>query len=171
MDNLRERALEAYRAKRLDEAARLFEAARAAETDPATAAELGNNLSVAYLQAGRPQEALEAVRGTPELFRQLGDRRREAQAAGNLAAALEATGDLSGAEAAYREAADLFGPLDDAESLRYTLNALAQVQLRLGRPLEAATTLQAGSQAAPARGLRGRLLKQLLRLPSRLLRL
>ncbi len=162
--------MEAYQKGRLDEAIQLFGSARAAETDPAKAAELANNLSVAYLKAGRSQEALSIVRGTPELFSRLGDGQRMAQATGNLAAALEACGDLPAAETAYEQAAELFRSQDDAEALRYTLNALAQLQLRQHRPLEAANTLQAGALASPPRGLRGRLLKQLLQLPSRLLR-
>jgi len=168
--SLGSQAIEAYQQGRLEESIRLFEAAHASEADPALAAELANNLSVAYLKAGRSQEALTIVRGTAEVFSKLGDEQRAAQATGNLAAALEACGDLAEAEAAYQQAADLFQALGDSESLRYTLNALAQLQLRQHRPLEAANTLQAGAQASPPRGLRGRLLKQLLRLPSRLLR-
>jgi len=163
-------AIEAYQQGRLDESIRLFEAAHASETDPALAAELANNLSVAYLKAGRPQQALTIVRGTADVFSKLGDRQRAAQATGNLAAALDACGDLAAAEAAYQQAAEMFRELGDSESLRYTLNALAQLQLRQNRPLEAANTLQAGTLASPPRGLRGRILKHLLQLPSRLFR-
>ena len=168
--SLGSQALEAYQQGRLDESIQLFEAAHASETDPALAAELANNLSVAYLKAGRPQQALSIVRGTTEVFSRLGDDHRAAQATGNLAAALDSCGDLVPAEAAYQQAAEMFRGLGEAEALRYTLNALAQLQLRQNRPLEAANTLQAGTLASPPRGLRGRLLKQLLRLPSRLLR-
>ncbi|MGH2620857.1 MAG: tetratricopeptide repeat protein [Anaerolineales bacterium] len=168
--SLLSRALEAYQQGRLDEAIQLFEAAHASETDPAQAAELANNLSVAYLKAGLSQQALTIVRGTAEVFSKLGDSQRAAQATGNLAAALDSCGDFAHAEAAYQQAAEMFRGMGESESLRYTLNALAQLQLRQHRPLEAANTLQAGAQASPPRGLRGRLLKQLLRLPSRLLR-
>ena len=168
--SLASQGIEAYQAGRLEESIQLFEAAHASEADPALAAELANNLSVAYLKAGRSQQALAIVRGTAEIFSKLGDSHRAAQATGNLAAALDSCGDLAAAEASYQQAAELFRQLDEAESLRYTLNALAQLQLRQNRPLEAANTLQAGTLASPPRGLRGRLLKQLLRLPSRLLR-
>ena len=163
-------ALEAYQQGRLEDAIRLFESAHVLEVDPARRAELANNLSVSYLKSGRSQEALSIVRGTGDLFSKLGDDQRAAQATGNLAAALEATGNLPAAETAYQQAAESFRALGDQDSLGYTLNALAQVQLRQHRPLEAANTLQAGTLASPPRGLRGRLLKQLLRLPSRLLR-
>jgi len=168
--SLGSQAIEAYRQGRLDEAIQLFEAAHASETDPALAAELANNLSVVYLKAGHSQKALSIVRGTAEVFSKLGDDQRASLATGNLAAALDACGDRDAAEAAYQQAAEMFRVLGAAESLRFTLNALAQLQLRQNRPLEAANTLQAGTLASPPRGLRGRLLKQLLRLPSRLLR-
>ena len=163
-------AIEAYQQGKLEEAIQLFEAAHASETDPAQAAELANNLSVAYLKAGRSQQALSIVRGTAEVFLKLGDAQRAAQATGNLAAALDSCGELAAAEAAYQQAAEMFRVLGESESLRYTLNALGQLQLRQHRPLEAVSTLQAGAEASPPRGLRARLLKQLLRLPSRLLR-
>lgn len=168
--SLGSQAIGAYQQGRLEESIQLFEAAHASETDPALAAELANNLSVAYLKAGRSQQALSIVRGTAEVFSKLGDDQRAAQATGNLAAALDSCGDFPAAEAAYQEAAEMFQALGEAESLRYTLNALAQLQLRQLRPLEAANTLQAGALASPPRGLRGRLIKQLLRLPFRLLR-
>ena len=160
----------AYKQGRLEEAIRLFESARDSELDRAKAAELANSLSVVLLKAGRSAEALLAVQGTAEVFSALGDATRSAQAKGNLAAALEACGDLLAAEASYREAAEQFEKLGEHEARLHTLNALAQLQLRQNRPLEAATTFQAGYSASPARGLRGRLLKQLLKLPSRLLR-
>lgn len=128
---------------------------------------MANSLSVALLQAGRPQEALQAVQGTVEVFAELGDQQREAMATGNLAAALEACGELPSAETHYRQAADLFRKFGDEEAERHTLAALSQLQLRQRRPLEAAATMGA---ARADRSLRGRLLSWLLRLQSKLLR-
>lgn len=188
---LEAQALAAYKQGRLEEAIRLFESARDSESDQAKAAELANSLSVVLLKAGRAEEALQAVQGTAETFFALGNLNRSAQAKGNLAAALEACGDLVAAEAAYREAAEQLEKLGEHEARRHTLNALAQLQMHQNRPFEAATTLQAGYADSPARGpfgsdhtsassvepggpfgfaqggLRGWLLKQLLKLSSR----
>lgn len=163
-------ALAAYADGELEQAIDGFERARQSyeqHSDSAKAAEMANSLSVALLQAGRPQEALRAVQGTAQVFAALGDERRQAVATGNLAAALEACGELHAAENSYRQAAELFHKADDDESHRHTLAALSQLQLKQRRPLEAAATM---SGARADRSLRGRLLAWLVRLQSKLLR-
>lgn len=166
---LEQQALAAYAEGRLQQAIDNFEQARQAYQagDPAKAAEMANSLSVVLLQSGRPQDALAAVQGTPALFAELNDAQRQAVATGNLAAALEACGQLAQAEQHYKEAAELFGAAGDEDSRRHTLAALSQLQLKQRRPLEAAATMSAGSTD---RSLRGRVLGWLLRLQSKLLR-
>ena len=165
---LEERALAAYQADRFDEAIELFESARAASNDPLKSAELANSQSVILLKQGRRAEALEVVRGTSQVFREAGDVSRQARATGNLAAALEACGDLDEAEAAYGEAVNLFDLSGDDEERMITLTALSQLQLRQRKPFEAAATLQSGSTRAS--GIRARIIQFLWRIPSRLLR-
>lgn len=167
---LEQRAMAAYEADRYDEAIDLFQSAREATDEPLKAAELSNSLSVILIRQNRNAEALEAVRGTPLVFEQAGDVGRQARATGNLAAALEACGELDEAEAAYRMAAELFETSKDDEERMLTLNALSQLQLRRHRPFEAAATLQAGVPGGRVSGFRARLMQFLLRLPSRLLR-
>ncbi|MEE9217158.1 MAG: hypothetical protein V3U32_06945 [Anaerolineales bacterium] len=167
---LEQRALAAYEANRYDEAIDLFRSARTATEDPSKSAELANSLSVILLKEGRNTEALDVVRGTPQLFEAEGDVGRQARATGNLAAALEACGELEQAERAYREAADLLETTGDEEERMLTLNALSQLQLRQRRPFDAAATLQAGVSSGRVSGFRTRLIQFLLRLPSRLLR-
>ena len=160
----------AYEADRYDEAIDLFNSARTATDDPLKSAELANSLSVILLKEGRNREALDVVRGTPQMFEIEGDIGRQARATGNLAAALEACGEFEEAERAYREAVDLLETTGDEEERMLTLNALSQLQLRRRRPFDAAATLQAGVPSGRASGFRTRLIQFLLRLPSRLLR-
>lgn len=160
----------AYEADRYDEAIDLFNSARTATDDPLKSAELANSLSVILLKEGRNTEALDVVRGTPQMFEIEGDIGRQARATGNLAAALEACGEFEEAERAYREAVDLLETTGDEEERMLTLNALSQLQLRQRRPFDAAATLQAGVPTGRASGFRTRLIQFLLRLPSRLLR-
>lgn len=167
---LEQAALAAYEADRYDEAIDLFRSAYEAADDPLKAAELANSLSVILLKQGRSAEALDVVRGTPQVFEAGGDIGRQARATGNMAAALEACGDLKEAEDAYREAADLLGTTGDDEERMLTLNALSQLQLRQRRPFDAAATLQGGVPTGRTSGIRARLIQFLLRLPSRLLR-
>jgi tetratricopeptide (TPR) repeat protein len=167
---LEQRAMAAYEADRFDEAIDLFSSARTATDDPSKSAELANSLSVILLKQGRNTEALEVVRGTSQVFEEAGDIGRQARATGNLAAALEACGELDEAEKAYRSAADLLELSGDDEERMLTLNALSQLQLRQRRPFDAAATLQAGVPSSRTSGFRARLIQFLLRLPSRLLR-
>jgi tetratricopeptide (TPR) repeat protein len=165
-------ALNAFRESRLDEAIKTFTAARQAylaEGNELKAAEMASSLSVVLLKAERPDEALEAARGTPEIFIQSGEETLAAQALGNLGSALEACEDLAGAENAYRQAAELFESLGDTEHHRYTMQSLSQLQLRLGRPLEALSTMQHSLDTQSRPGVRDRLLRYLLKLPNRLL--
>jgi tetratricopeptide (TPR) repeat protein len=162
-----EEALAAFRRGALTEAIAGFTAAREAYSsleDPLKAAEMANNLSVTLLQAGRPGDALAAVSRTPEVFLQAGDEPRAAQAFGNLASAQDAS-HIRGAAESYRRAAELFRRLGDRESLSLIQRNLSAMQLREGKPLEAVVSMQQAIEGAPARGLRGRFLRWLLRLP------
>ncbi len=169
---LAETALRDFRQGRFAAAAQGFEAARAGfelAGDVGGAAEAANSLCVALLQARRPADALQAVQGTPEVFDSVGDRKRAAQALGNLASALEATGDLAAAEHAYQQALQRFTDLHDHDTMATLLASISQLQLKRGRPLDALTSMQAGLEQKPRRGLRDRWLRRLLGLPSRLL--
>jgi tetratricopeptide (TPR) repeat protein len=98
---LKEHGLALYRAERYADAAEKFaEAARACEAagDRGAAAEMRNNQCVAHMAVSQWDAALAAVEGTPEMFRALGDRMREAQAVANLAAAHDGAGHVEQAE-------------------------------------------------------------------------
>ena len=58
--------------------------------DELNAAEMRNNLSVALLQGGKAQQAYAALKGSEEVFAKAGDKKRQAMALGNQAAAREA---------------------------------------------------------------------------------
>jgi tetratricopeptide (TPR) repeat protein len=162
-----ELALAAFRRGLLPEAIEGFAAARsgyAATDSPLKAAEMANNLAVALLQAGRASEAVAAARGTPEVFLQAGDDLRAAQAYGNLGSALEAARDAAAADS-YRRAADLFRRLGERDSLALVQRSLSSLQLRAGRPLAALASMREAAEGTPTRGVRGRFLRWLLRLP------
>ena len=171
-ESLAQRALQDFRQGRFADAAEGFHAVQQiyeAAQNLTAAAEAANNRSVALLHAGQPPEARRAVVGTAETFDRAGDGARAAQAIGNLATADEACGDLAAAERGYQDAARRFAGLGDAENQAAVLASLSQLQLKRGRPLEALSTMQAGIESKPHRGLRERWLGRLLDLPGRLL--
>jgi tetratricopeptide (TPR) repeat protein len=165
-------AAAAYRRGRWDAAALAFSRARQAYLERGQAlkaAEAANNLSVTLLQAGKPEQALEAVRGTPEAFLSASETRLAAQAYGNLGAALEACGRLNEAEAAYRRSIDLLDESGDVQGRAMCLQSLSRVLLRQGKPIEALGSMQSGLEAEARPSLTKRLLRRLLRLPGRVL--
>lgn len=129
------------------------------------AAEMDNNRSVALLQAGQAEAALQAVVGTVEIFAAAGDHRRQAMALGNRAAALSKLNRLPEAIADYQQAADLFKQIGEHELRAPVLQALSMLQLRSGRQVESLVTMNAGLNEFEKPKPRQRFLKKLLDLP------
>ena len=171
-EKLSREALDAYQRGAYEDAVHGFTAARRKfldRGDEINAAEAANNLSVVLLQMDQPHEALEAVQGTPEIFRNTGNQQMDAMALGNLAAALEATGEVRQAEECYLQALECLGESDDQETRSYILQALSRLQLRGGKPFDALTSMQGALDSQPRLSLRDRILRKLFKLPGRLL--
>jgi tetratricopeptide (TPR) repeat protein len=171
-EELEDSGSSAYKSERWSDAAQGFLAARAGYVDRGDelkAAEMGNNACVAFLKAGNPRLALEAVDGTAQTFDRLGDTKRAAQAMGNQASALEANGRTDEAERAYAAAADRFKKLGEAEARADTLKALSQLQLKRGRAIDALASMQQGLEGSQKLSIRERFLRWLARIPMRIL--
>ncbi|NOZ00072.1 MAG: tetratricopeptide repeat protein [Chloroflexi bacterium] len=130
------------------------------------AAEAKNNLSVALLQADRPDEALEAVIGTEEIFAEAKDTLRQAMAIGNQAAALDALNRGDEALTAYERSAELFAQIGESDLQATVLKSAAGIKLRRGKFTESAMTMMASLDTTKKPSLFQRLLKFLLRLKS-----
>lgn len=158
----------AYQSKDYLTAAQTYSAAADSYTHTAEeiqAAEMLNNASVAYLQAGRPEKALESAQHTDQVFAAAGDTRRQAIALGNQAAAYEALDKLEAAAQAYQESADLLKEIDDHELRPTVMQSLSAVQLRLGQQMEALVTMQSGLEAIEKPSMKQKLIKKILRSP------
>jgi len=149
-------------------AARAFEAASraySAADDPLSAAELANNSSVAFLQAGDAQMALEAVEGTVEVFQLAGDTCRQAMAIGNRAAALEALDRLDEAIDAYHQSADLLKDAGEDQLRLNVMQSLSVLQMRTGRQLEALASMKVGLDGTEKLSVKQRFIQKLLNIP------
>lgn len=129
------------------------------------AAEMANNCSVAYLQAGMPQAALEAVEGTAQVFAQAADLSRQGMALGNQATALEELERLEEAAEVYRQAADLLQEAGEDQKRAEVMKSLSMLQFRSGRQLQALATMQDGLEKVERPTPKQKLLKKLLRIP------
>lgn len=161
-------AKSAYRAGDYANAAQSFEAARQgylAENNTRMAAEMSNNCSVASLQAGDHEIALQAVAGIDTIFAETGDRKLQAMTLGNRAAALEALDRLEEAEQVYWQAAEIFKEIGETELRLPIMQAISALQLRTGRQLQAVASMYAGVDKVEKPTLKQRFLKRLLGIP------
>jgi tetratricopeptide (TPR) repeat protein len=120
-------------------AAGLFaQAARAytSRQDELNAAEMKNNESVAWLQAGKAKEALQATDGTEEVFQKEGDLKRQGLAVGIRAAALEGLRKWKEALAEYDRAASLFEQAGEGDLHSIVRKAAANLNLKRGKIMD-----------------------------------
>ena len=159
-------ALQVYQTGDYKNAARLFgEAASVflAQGNALDAAEMKNNQSVALLQAGDARGSYDAAYGTAQVFLVSEDFRRQGMAFGNEAAALSALGRLDEAVTNYRLAADALEKAGEDQLRASSMQALAGVQLRKGKYLEALFSMQIGLAGLKQPTLKQKILLILLR--------
>lgn len=135
---------QAFAIKNFDEAADYFrQAADGYSLGRAglSAAESRNNLSVALLQAGKAQEALDAALGTDAVFAGANDHKRHGMALGNQAAALEALNRYDEAIALYDRSAELFDQAGEGDLRAMVKKSSATLQLKTGKVPEAAVKM------------------------------
>lgn len=117
-------------------AAELFaQAAQAYESmrDALNAAEMKNNQSVALLQGGKAQDALQVLEGTESVFEKAADVKRQGLAVGNRAAALEGAKKFEEALAEYERAAALLEQAGEGDMHSVVRKAAANLNLKRGR--------------------------------------
>lgn len=168
-----EEAKKAYEKKDYRQAARLFSDAAnrlEADGDILMAAEIKNNCSVSWLQAGEPQSALDAALGTDQIFANAKDLRRQAISLANQAAALDDLGSLTDALNMYQIAADLLKTIHEDDMRAYVLKNISTLQLRSGDKLQSLATMNAALENKKKLGFKEKLLKKLLRIPFKMMR-
>ncbi len=158
----------AYKSGEYLAAARLFEAARQGYevmNDTLNAAEMANNCSVSYLQAGDGEAALAAVEGSQAIFAQAGDLKRQGMALSNRGAALEAVERSEDAISAYLQAAEILQQAGEDQMRAQVMQSLSSLQLKLGRQWEAIGSMQNGLEGVQNPSLKQKMLKKLLNTP------
>jgi tetratricopeptide (TPR) repeat protein len=150
------------------EAAKAFQAAQRGFfelADEINAAEMANNASVAYLKANKAEAAYLAAKGTPEIFANRGDLRRQGMAFGNLASAADALGNEQEALELYQQAADILSRAREDQLRASVMQSLSMLQLKSGRQLQALATMQSGLSGVKHPSPKQSFLKKLLQIP------
>ena len=156
----------AFADKKFDEAAALFREAADGYTQGnlgLMAAEMMNNVSVALLQAGKPQESLDVVMGTEKIFEEAKDIKRQAMALGNTAAALEGLNRYDEAIQAYELSADLFGQVNEGDLRAMVMKSAAAIKLKTGKIAESAFKMMGSLDVKETPGFFERILRFFLR--------
>ena len=162
---LSQSAGEAYRQEKYDQAAELYRQVQAAlqqSGDALAAAEMANNRSVALLKNNQAAAALDAARGTDEIFAAAGDGKRQAIALANQAAALEGLKQDAEALQLYRQSNELLKESGDHEMRSYVLQCISAIQLRHGSQFEAMASMHAAIENKPRPGIKDKFLKRLI---------
>jgi tetratricopeptide (TPR) repeat protein len=155
----------AFNSKKFTEAAELFrKAAEGYSLGRAglLAAEMRNNMSVALLQAGKPQEALDAALGTDEIFAGAQDIKRQGMALGNIAAALHELKRDEEALEKYDLAAELFAQVNEDDLRSVVKKAAASIRFTDGKVTDAAFNMIGSLDAKKNPTIVERILKFLL---------
>lgn len=163
---LNEKGKQAFQNKKFDEAADYFRRAADGYTlgrAGVMAAEAKNNLSVALLQAGKPQEALDATLGTDQVFAGANDIKRQAMALGNQAAALEELRRPQEALEKYEQSAELFGQANEGDLRAMVMKSAAALKLRSGKVMESAFKMAGAMEVKQNPTLFERIMKFLVR--------
>lgn len=163
---LNEKGKESFQNADFDESVDFFRQAAegyALAKDEAAAAETKNNMSVALLQTGKPQEALDAALGTDQLFGSIKDIKRQAMALGNQAAAFEALNRYDEAVSAYERSAELFAQVDEGDMRAMVLKSSAAIKLKTGKITESAFKMMGSLEAKKNLGFFERIMKFFLR--------
>jgi tetratricopeptide (TPR) repeat protein len=139
-DDLVERANQAQREGRLNDAAELLEQAAGAldeRADYANAAALYNNLASVYQSLGLYSRALIYIQRSIDLQQRTNNTPGEAVATGNLASIFDALGDLDQAQASYHRAIQLAQSAHNDALLGSLFNNLGQLYTRQRRIVDA----------------------------------
>jgi len=156
-----------YQEGDFENAARLYgEAASVlqAQGDVTAAAEMKNNQSVAFLQAGDAQSAYQVVAGTADVFAAASDARRQGIALANEATALEALKRIDQALEKYLQSADIFKQADEDQLRASVLQAVAWITLRRGKIFEALNYIRASVADLKNPTFKQKIMRGLLRL-------
>jgi tetratricopeptide (TPR) repeat protein len=164
---LAEQGKQAFRNKKFDEAVDLFRQATEGFTlsnAGTQVAEMKNNMSVALLQAGKPQESLDAVLGTDKFYEDLQDVKSQAMALGNQAAALEGLHRYDEAIADYGRSAELFFQIGEGDLRAMVMKSAAAIKLKTGKVTDSAFKMMGSLDAKDTPSFFERILKFFLRL-------
>jgi tetratricopeptide (TPR) repeat protein len=135
------------------------------------AAEMSNNVGLAYRRLGKHQEAAQALEHAREVFVGQGDERREAQVLGNLGGLYSKMKRYDESEACFKRAIEVFEALDERAQHAQTLRAMAIMTFKRGSRSQALALYEEALYFLPNPNFLQRVLRFLLRVRGWIMRL
>jgi tetratricopeptide (TPR) repeat protein len=130
--------------------------------DVLSIAEMRNNISVTYVKLKNGPEALAAVLDTDQIFLDHGDRKRQAMAMANNAAALELLERYEEALEKYQLSLDIFKEIGEKEMRTSVLRRVADLQLKTKRQLQAIASMEAAYDQSEKPSIKDSFFKKIL---------
>ncbi|WP_119067272.1 tetratricopeptide repeat protein [Aggregatilinea lenta] len=170
-NDLKELGIKQFMEQDYEEAAETFRKAIAAyETDGVAdmVAEMKVNLGLALHSSGDSESALEPMADAYDTFSEMQDKHRLAQVLGNMARIYAKLDNSEQALTNYREASAMFQEVGDEENYGQTLLAIADLHLRNGNAMLAASVFEMGLDHIEHPTTRQRMMKQLMKVRGRI---
>lgn len=136
--------------------------------DELNAAEMANNLSVAFLHNRKAKEALEIVEGTEKVFEEHNDITKQAMAIGNKGSALEALKRFDEAIEAYNQSIALFDEAGEKELRSYVYKSLSALHIKRGDNFKSIYAMQQSINVKEELSMKDRIVKFILAIPGKL---
>ncbi len=172
LDTIAQQARAAYQAGDYTGAIHAYDQARITALDAGDeplAAEMANNLSVAYLQDKQPEKPWPLPWAQTWSLKPAGDIAKQGMALGNIGTAYEELKKLEQAAEHYRRAIELLQQAGETEYRGIVQKSLAAIQIRQGKHMEGLFSMQQSFDGQKKLTPRERWLKELLQLPFKFL--
>lgn len=167
---LHEEGISYFRRGQLDEAIEKFQAALgSADENSRQVAELYNDLGVVHTQLAEYEAAYEALNEAMERFTASEDKKGQGQTLGNLAAVLQAEGDLEKAIESYKMAATLLEESGENDMAMYAWQAVSKIRMKQGQYIAAIGAYEEGIEKMPENSFKRKILQKILNAPNSLL--
>ncbi|HML21723.1 MAG TPA: tetratricopeptide repeat protein [Aggregatilinea sp.] len=170
-NDLKELGIKQFMEQDYEEAAETFRKAIAAyEADGVAdmAAEMKVNLGLALHSNGDSEAALEPMGDAYDTFSEIQDKHRLAQVLGNMARIYAKLDNSEQALTNYREASAMFQEVGDEENYGQTLLAIADLHMRSGNAMLAASVFEMGLEHIKHPTARQKMMKQLMKVRGRI---
>ena len=166
---LHQEGVKLFRGGKYEAARQKLEEALQNETDRKHEAEIYNDLGVTHKELEDYPAAYLALNEAMVRYTELADKKGQAQTLGNRAAVYEAEGLAEEAVEAYKQSAATFEELGESELAMYVWQAVSRLRMKQGQYIAAIGAYEEGVENMPKSSLKGKFLRQLLKMPGSML--